>query len=151
MPQMVVFGQLQTTSRQSQLLIGRDQFNLIKLPGQVEGRPNYFLTAKAYPDYVATIRGAASLSSLFAAYEVSLWDNWDIQYLTVQVCSKGNGEVMIGSPGKTHTEWFFIHHFSWFVYGTAFGDWGSRVLSGWGLGDGAVWTANPPLSGLQAC
>uniref|UniRef100_A0A7S1W0G2 Uncharacterized protein n=1 Tax=Alexandrium catenella TaxID=2925 RepID=A0A7S1W0G2_ALECA len=136
MPTVSVLGQLHTTVMPSFLLSGQDKFNLIRLMGTVEGKANYFLTTQGYPDKVATIRATAGTAfSLFGAYEVALWKEFGIGDLAVQVCSKGDGNIMIGSPGSMRTEWFYIHHASWLVYGTPLSD----------PGDSAIWSTDPPI------
>lgn len=136
MPAASIFNQLMTTVASSDFLLGKDKFILHELPGSVAGHKDYFLTTERFPNYVAAIRATTGTAfSPFAGYEIGLYKEYSPDRLAVRVCSKGNGMVMIGSPGATQTEWFYIHHGSWRVYG-------------WGVsnpGNGAVWDTNPAI------
>lgn len=136
MPSLALLGQMKTSALASAFLFGKDKFILHRLPGKVNGKTDYFLTTVAYPDYVAAIRATAGTAfSLFGAYDMGLSKDFAIDRLAVQVCSKGDGDIMIGSVGSVETEWFYIHHGSWNVYGTADSD----------PGDGAIWVTDPPI------
>lgn len=145
MPAVDLLDQLKTTAVPSFLNGGKDKFVLHALPGSLAGHKDYFLTTMSYPGYVAAIRATAGTAvSLFGAYEVSLDKEFSPDRLAVRVCNKGGGQVMIGSPGSVNTEWFFVHHGSWDVYG-------------WGLtndpGQGGYWQPDPPIpvEELEAC
>mmetsp|Transcript_73305 Transcript_73305/g.177311 ORF Transcript_73305/g.177311 Transcript_73305/m.177311 type:complete len:293 (+) Transcript_73305:81-959(+) len=135
-PALAPLDQLKTSAMASFFMLGKDKFILHQLPGTVAGKKDYFLTCQRFPDYVAAIRATAGTAfSLFGAYEVGLAWEFAPDRLAVQVCSKGDGQIMIGSPGAMATEWFYIHHGSWNVYGDS-----SREP-----GDGAVWVSDPPI------
>jgi len=136
MPATQLLDHLKTTSAPSWLNAGRDKFILHQLPGSVAGHIDYFLTTKAFPNYVAAIRATTGTAfSLFGAYEMSLAKEFSPERLAVRVCSLGDGQVMIGSGGGRETQWFYIHHGSWFVYGWGHGN----------PGPSGVWTTDPPI------
>jgi len=146
MPATSMLDSVRTTAFPSSLNGGKDRFVLYQLPGNLSGHTGYFLSTQRFSDYVVALRATTGTAlSPFGAYEVGLADQFSVAKIAVRVCSKGDGKVMIGGEsilGKT--EWFYIHHLSWIVYG-------------WGLfsspGDGGVWQADPPIpeEGLEPC
>jgi len=144
MPSTAPLDQLKTTAFSSLFNGGKDKFFLHKLPGKLMGHRDYFLSTQAFPDYTAAIRPTAGTAfSLFGAYELGLNKAlpWGPEDLSVRVCSKGSGMLMIGSPGETKTAWFYIHHGSWNVYGWTLGDPGAS----------GVWISDPPVHDVPKC
>jgi len=151
-----VLSQLKTSAAPSITFGGGQYSNLYEMPGVVKGKKQYFLSSNKWPTWVAAIRTTGSILSasvsVYGLFGVSLVHSiapWDPQGIDLQVCSlKRTGyanEVMIGSSGASgRTEWAYVHHGSWFVYG-------------WGLsqdpGEGGYWTVSDPsiLAGLDDC
>merc|ERR1712083_1189463 len=105
--------------------------------------------------YVMALRFTGSVLtgsvSLYGLYSMNLFHTmapYDPSGLVVQICSlRKQGyptEIMIGSSGGARTEWAYIHHGSWLVYG-------------WDLspdpGTGGYWTVSNTemLKGLDDC
>jgi len=138
MPASSPFDSVKTTAFPSSMNMGKDKFILHRLPGNVSGHTGYFLSTQRFSDYVVALRATTGTAlSPWGAYEVGLSKQFSVEKLAVRVCSKGDGKVMIGGLNLLgQTEWFYIHHLSWIVYG-------------WGLfsnpGNGGVWQADPPM------
>jgi hypothetical protein len=114
-------------------------WTLYKLPRNWGGHTGYFLTTEAYPGYTASIRWTTGTAlSLRGAYEVALTKQLEPWRLAVRVCSRPDGTIMIGNMDGV---WFYLHHFSYNVYGWQFGD----------PGDGGYWKADKAINGLESC
>merc|ERR1711920_402874 len=127
-----LLSQLKVAAEPRWFFGGQQLFDLYELPGTIDGKKQYFLASTKWPSWVAAIRptgsvltGSVSLFGLYALNLVHTIAPWDPQQLTLQVCSmKKLGyekEIMIGRTSvATHrTEWAYVHHGSWFVYGWA--------------------------------
>lgn len=152
-----VLSQLAASAAPAKTFGGSQLFDIYELPGEVNGRKQYFLTSNRWPDWVAAIRSTGSVLSLSASlwglYAVDLNHPiapWDPQGISVTICNvvsggevDANKAVMIGSSGKhLHPIWAYVHRMSALVYG-------------WMLtsdpGTGGYWIPDQPLEGLQNC
>jgi len=138
MPATAPLDTIKTTQFPSSLNGGKDKFVLHRLPGSLAGHAAYFLSTERFPDFVAAIRATAGTAlSPFGAYEIGLAQQFGPERLAVRICSKGGGKVMIGGFSPLgNTEWFYVHHFSWIVYG-----WGFFYKPG----NAGVWQADPAI------
>jgi len=139
MPGDALLDSVRTTGFSSWANGGEDKFILYQLPGNMSGHTGYFLSSWRFSGYVVSLRGTTGTAvSPYGAYEVDLDNQFGVQKIAVRVCSMGDGKVKIGGESITGAmEWFYLHHFSWIVYG-------------WGLlssdpGDGGVWKVDPPI------
>jgi len=137
MPAAAPLNSIKTTAFPSSLNGGKDKFTLYRLPGNLSGHKAYFLSTVRYSEYTVSIQATMGTAlSPFGAYEVGMAKAESPQKLAVRVCSKGDGSVMMAGQSLVGTtEWFYIHHLSWIVYGYSFGD----------PGAGGVWKADPPI------
>lgn len=155
MESVSLMSQLSVSGSPGFAFFGNQYFDIYELPGKVDGKKKFFIASNKWPTWVAAIRTTGSLLtasvSLFGLYGVSLPHTiapWDPQGIIVEVCKYPGGSVMIGNaPLGKRTEWAYVHHGSWFVYG-------------WGLsqdpGDGGHWLVNDDngaveIKGLDAC
>jgi len=137
MPASAPLNSIKTTAFPSSLNGGKDKFTLYKLPGELAGHKAYFLSSVRYSEYTVSIQATAGTAvSPFGAYEVGMTKAESPPKIAVRVCSKGDGKVMIAGQSLIGTtEWFYIHHLSWIVYGYSFGN----------PGAGGVWQTDPPI------
>jgi len=113
-----------------------DKWVLHEMPGMFRDRRSFLLSTEKYPGWVATIRSTAFTAfSRQGAYEVNLDNQWSPDKLAVQVCAQGE-YIQIGSVAEVRTSWFYIHHFSWDVFGWT---WTSAP------GSGGLWLPEPRL------
>eukprot|EP00443_Scrippsiella_acuminata_P000107 CAMPEP_0115242626 /NCGR_PEP_ID=MMETSP0270-20121206/39051_1 /TAXON_ID=71861 /ORGANISM="Scrippsiella trochoidea, Strain CCMP3099" /LENGTH=342 /DNA_ID=CAMNT_0002657701 /DNA_START=50 /DNA_END=1075 /DNA_ORIENTATION=+ len=124
---MSVFGQMKTTSFSSSYNMGQDLFTLYELPGEFEGKKEYFLASSKWPDYVVAIKATGGTAfSLWGAYSVSLESEhapWSLREIMLRICSArkfGHPDaIMIGTsqPHGGSTIYAYIHSGSYLVYG----------------------------------
>eukprot|EP00933_Yihiella_yeosuensis_P030214 TRINITY_DN23873_c0_g1_i2.p1 TRINITY_DN23873_c0_g1~~TRINITY_DN23873_c0_g1_i2.p1 ORF type:complete len:327 (+),score=46.79 TRINITY_DN23873_c0_g1_i2:75-1055(+) len=140
---VTAFGQMSTTKSPSALNFGADRFTLYQLPGNLSGKPKFFLASDYWPDYVVTIRATTGTAlSPWGTYAVKLNKQtipWTPNRIMVTICSlKKRGypnAIMIGSAGGTGSPiWAYIHRLSSYVYGSTMKP-----------GSGGYWTLDPPL------
>lgn len=137
-----VFGQMKTTNAWSFLNLGKDKFQLYRLPGPANAT-RFVLGSVAYPGHIARIgmtTGTSAFSS-HALYATGLDDGKGMDTLSVSVCyHSGKRALMIGS--KAGDYWAYIHRGSWLVYASDMGH--------CSVGDGGLWVPEPALSAEEA-
>lgn len=158
MQSVSLLSQLKVSNLPSFSFFGSQYFDVYELPGRIKGKKHFFLASNKWPSWVAAMRSTGSVLSAsvspYGLYGVSLEHTiapWDPQGVIVEICSyPGSANVvMIGNaPTGVQTEWAYVHHASWFVYG-----WGATSDPG----DGGYWVLNDAngadinIGGLDAC
>jgi len=138
MPSLQLMDSIATSASWS-TMVQASSWTVYKLPGKYNGHTGYFLTTAAYPGYTASIRWTTGTAlSPRGAYEVALTKELEPWRLAVRICWRPDGNVQIGSMDGV---WFYIHHFSYDVYGWQMGD----------PGDGGYWTPDKEIPGLELC
>lgn len=137
------FGQMKTTSFSTSINMDQDRFDIYEIPGTYDdGHKGYFLASSKWTNYVVGMKATTGTAlSPFAAYAVnlgkkaSILDLYGPSNIMLQICETASGTVQVGAKmGGVSTIWAYVHHGSWFVYGSLTSP-----------GSGGEWVLEPPV------
>lgn len=132
------FGQLKTTNAYSWMNMGRDKFNLYRMPAKRGEEHKFFLGSGSYVDKVARIGLTTGTSiSTRGLYSTDVGAGKKPADLAVSVCyEKSKAAIMIGDAKGSW--WAYVHRGSWLVYGSS-----AKQEK---VGEGGMWKPDPPLT-----
>lgn len=136
-----VLGQMKTTAAYSWLNIGKDKFNLYKLPGPAN-QTRFLLGSGPFLSQVAHISERMDSSSQEKGELVAadLSEGRSPDDIAATVCWHAEkGAIMIGN--KVGTRWAYIHRHSWMVFASS----AARCK----VGAAGLWSPTPPLTAQQ--
>merc|ERR1712228_376051 len=96
-----------------------------EVEGLYTGQKMYFLASHTWKNWVASLRPTGHALTGAILYSVHLGHSiapLDPQSIMLEVCSLRNigkpTEIMMGLRTKVRTQWAYVHHGSWLVYGS---------------------------------
>jgi len=135
-----LLGQLKTTAAYSWLNVGKDQFNLYKLPG-ASNQTRFLLGSGSFISEVAHVATMGSEPEDQGLVSVDLSEGRSPDEIAATVCWHAEkGAIMIGN--KVGNRWAYIHRHSWLVFASA----EERCK----VGAAGLWTPMPPFTAQQS-
>jgi len=133
-------AQLKTTSAYTWLNMGKDQFNLERLPGP-GNHSRFLLGSAAFPQEVAYI-GTTEAHAVngHGLYTMELTVGEGLNRIAASVCwDTGRKAMMLGNEAGTH--WAYIHRGSWLVFASS--------VERCKVGEAGLWTPTPAFTEQQ--